>query len=275
MIWRHDSNQPQLYAKHTRVLGGGGGLERGGISSTSRWIRRCEFWTNEWSLEGELLDDHPVPFVHVSRMARAARAILKRIPVQRGAHHTQTEPAPVPAQTTQESRAQADWVPVHGGCIETRQRFQRMHRRPACPLLRVFEPRDEGATILRERRGLQLGEQLQDGHARLPIAVIEPREHGASVLREPRRLELAEHDDRGLAHVLIRMLKLCDDGVGVLRECRWLELAERGHRLLAHVPVRVLELRKHGVGVLRKRRRLQMTERLQRPLAHLKNKNQR
>ena len=39
---------------------------------------------------------HLTPCLHVSRMTRAARTIWKRIPIQRKALHTQTEPAPVP-----------------------------------------------------------------------------------------------------------------------------------------------------------------------------------
>ena len=44
---------------------------------------------------------HPIPCLHVPRMARAVRTIRKRIPIQREALHTQTEPAPVPCQATQ------------------------------------------------------------------------------------------------------------------------------------------------------------------------------
>ena len=65
-----------------------------------RHVSQAVFYT-EWSHYAYLLLDHVIPCLDVSRMPWAARAIWKRIPVQRKAPHTQTDAAPVPRYATQ------------------------------------------------------------------------------------------------------------------------------------------------------------------------------
>ena len=53
-----------------------------------------------WPFHYSSLLKDPTPCLDVSRMAWAVRTIRERVPIQRKAPHTQTEPAPVPRKTS-------------------------------------------------------------------------------------------------------------------------------------------------------------------------------
>ena len=108
---------------------------------------------------------HPIPCLHISRVPRATRTIRKRVPIQREALRRQAEPAPVPPQATQESRAHTSRIEdVTWAGNEARERAKCMHGRVvhiafSILILFILEPCEHCVGVLRERRRLQLAQR--------------------------------------------------------------------------------------------------------------------
>ena len=77
------------------------GMELRYVAFYTMLFRPSVSCSTESLLHMQLLLDHPTPCFNIARMARAARAIGKRIPIPRKGLDTQMEPALVPAQATQ------------------------------------------------------------------------------------------------------------------------------------------------------------------------------